>query len=111
MRQVSEDKWLLATQEVDQLRSNMSSLMTQIRVVPNFTDGQPDGFKVFAIRPGSIFARIGLQNGDVIKRINGLEIQGPEQAFAAYQQLAAETNIQIDLVRRSENKTLTYEIR
>ena len=111
VRQVSEDKWLLATQEVDQLRSNMSSLMTQIRVVPNFTDGQPDGFKVFAIRPGSIFARIGLQNGDVIKRINGLEIQGPEQAFAAYQQLAAETNIQIDLVRRSENKTLTYEIR
>lgn len=111
VRQVGEDKWLLASEEVEQLRSNMASLMTQIRVVPNFTDGQPDGFKVFAIRPGSLFARIGLQNGDVIKRVNGLEIQGPEQAFAAYQQLSSDTNIKLDIVRRAENKTLTYEIR
>jgi general secretion pathway protein C len=89
----------------------MSKLMTQIRVVPNFTDGQPDGFKIFAIRPGSLFAKIGLQNGDVLKRVNGVEIQGPEQAFEAYQRLKDETSIQIDLVRRNENKTLNYEVR
>ena len=111
VRQLSPDKYLVANQEVEKLRSDMGSLMTQLRVVPNFTEGQPDGFKVFAIRPGSLFARIGLENGDVIKTINGIEIQNPEQAFEAYQRLSSETNIRIDLVRRNENKTLSYEIR
>ncbi len=111
IRKVAEDRWVIDAREIEQAQENMSRLLTQIRVVPNFTDGQPDGFKVFAIRPGSLFARIGLQNGDVIKRINGIEIQGPEEAFEAYQRLKDETVIQIDLVRRNQNKTFTYEIR
>ncbi|GAB6063678.1 type II secretion system protein GspC [Deferrisoma palaeochoriense] len=111
VQKVAEDKWVIDAREIEQAQENMSQLLTQIRVVPNFTDGQPDGFKVFAIRPGSLFAKIGLQNGDVIKRINGIEIQGPEQAFEAYQRLKDETTIQIDLVRRNQNQTFTYEIR
>ena len=111
IRKVAEDRWVIDAREIEQAQENMSRLLTQIRVVPNFTNGQPDGFKVFAIRPGSLFARIGLQNGDVIKRINGIEIQGPEEAFEAYQRLKDETMIQIDLVRRNQNKTFTYEIR
>ena len=111
VRQLAEDKWIVDSRELEDASTNMSKLMTQIRVVPNFTDGQPDGFKIFAIRPGSLFAKIGLQNGDVLKRVNGVEIQGPEQAFEAYQRLKDETSIQIDLVRRNENKTFSYEVR
>jgi general secretion pathway protein C len=111
VRSVGADKWLIDSREVEDATANMSRLMTQVRVVPNFTDGQPDGFKVFAIRPGSLFAKIGLQNGDVLKRINGVDIQGPEQAFEAYQRLKDETSIQIDLSRRNENRTFNYEIR
>ncbi len=111
VRQVAPGRWLVDAREIQEASANMSRLMTQIRVVPNFTDGQPDGFKVFAIRPGSLFARIGLQNGDVVKRLNGLEMQGPEQAFEAYQRLKDETAIQIDLVRRNENLSFGYEIR
>ncbi len=111
VRQVDESSWLIDKREVDQASANMSQLMTQIRVVPNFTDGQPDGFKVFAIRPGSLFSKIGLQNGDVLKRVNGIDLQGPEQAFEAYQTLKDQTSLQIDLVRRNENRTFSYEIR
>jgi len=111
VRKVAEDKWIIDAREIEQAQANMSKLLTQIRVVPNFTNGQPDGFKVFAIRPGSLFAKIGLQNGDVIKRINGIELLGPEQAFEAYQRLKDETSFQIDLVRRNQNQTFTYEIR
>jgi type II secretion system protein C len=111
VRQTGDDKWTIAKAEVESLRTDMGAMMTQVRVVPNFADGQPDGFKVFAIRPGSLFAKIGLQNGDVIKNINGIAIQTPEQAMAAYQRLSSETSIKIELVRRNENKTLTYDIR
>ncbi len=111
IRKVADDKWVIDAREVEKATTDMNRLMTQIRVVPNFKDGQADGFKVFAIRPGSLFSKIGLRNGDVIKRINGLELQGPEEAFEAYQRLKDETSIQIDLVRRNQNKSFTYEIR
>lgn len=112
VRKVAEDRWVLDNREVDRLRSDMGSLMTQVRVVPNFGDGgQPDGFKVFAIRPGSLFAKIGLQNGDVVRKINGIEFRGPEQAMEAYARLRDETSIQIELVRQNQSRTLNYEIR
>ncbi len=111
VERVTDDKWVIDRREIEQAQANISKLLTQVRVVPNFTNGQPDGFKVFAIRPGSLFAKIGLQNGDVIKRINGVEIQGPDEAFEAYQRLKDETTIQIDLVRQNQNRTFTYEIR
>jgi general secretion pathway protein C len=111
IRQVADDKWLIDRGEIDAASTNMNKLMTQIRVVPNMVDGQADGFRVSAIRPGSLFTKIGLRNGDVLKRINGIELQGPEQAFEAYQRLKDETSIQIDLSRRNENKTFSYEIR
>lgn len=112
VRRVGDDRWEVDAKEVEQLRSNMNAMMTQVRVVPNFGEGgQPDGFKVFAIRPGSLFARIGLQNGDVIRRINGIEIQAPEQAMEAYQRLREETSIQIDVMRQNQSKSLSYTIR
>lgn len=111
VRKLADDRWSVDNKEVAQLRENMSSVMTQVRVVPNFGEGgQPDGFKVFAIRPGSLFAKIGLQNGDVIRRINGIEMQGPEQAMEAYARLREETTINIDLLRQNQSRTLTYEI-
>ena len=42
----------------------------QARIVPSFKDGVAQGFKLFSIRPDSIYSKIGIQNGDVIKRIS-----------------------------------------
>ncbi|MBI5441192.1 MAG: PDZ domain-containing protein [Deltaproteobacteria bacterium] len=109
--QRDEDTWVVDSRELERVKSDMPTLMSQIRVAPNFTNGESDGFKIFAVRPGSIFAKMGLQNGDVIKSINGLQIQGVQQAFEAYQLLQNETRITVDLVRKNANRSLTYEIR
>ena len=41
--------------EVDSALENMSQLFTQIRAVPHFEGGQSIGFRLFAIRRGSLF--------------------------------------------------------
>ena len=90
---------------------DFNKLLTQIRVVPHFADGKPDGFKIFNIRPGSLFASLGMVNGDIIKRVNGLDITGPEQALQMFQQLRDESQVTVDLERFRKNLTLQYEIR
>jgi general secretion pathway protein C len=98
--------------EVEQATANLSQLITQIRVVPNMgPENQADGFKVFSIRPASLFARIGLRNGDVLKEVNGIPLTGVDQAYQALTGLQGESSIQVNLIRQNEPITLSYEIR
>lgn len=111
IRQVQPNRWVLDKQEVTAALNNLSQLLTKARVVPNFTDGKPDGFKIFSIAPDSLYAKIGLQNGDVLQQINGVEVKDPENFMRVFQQLRDETQIALDFVRNSRRESYTYEIR
>jgi len=111
VRKVGENSFVMDRREVEGVLQDFNKLLTQIRVVPHFADGNPDGFKIFNIRPGSLFASLGMVNGDIIKRVNGLDITGPEQALQMFQQLRDESQVTVDLERFRKNLTLNYEIR
>jgi len=111
IRQVQPNRWVLDKQEVTAALGNLSQLLTKARVIPNFTDGKPDGFKIFSIAPDSLYAKIGLQNGDVLQQINGVEVKDPENFMRVFQQLKDETQIALDFVRNSRRESYTYEIR
>lgn len=111
VRKVGDGSFVMDRREVEGVLQDFNKLLTQIRVVPHFSDGNPDGFKIFNIRPGSLFAQLGMVNGDIIKRVNGLDITGPEQALQMFQQLRDESQVTVDLERFRKNLTLQYEIR
>src|SRR5207237_150223 len=71
VRQVSADGYVVAKKTIDEVLSDPARLATQARVTAWYKDGVAAGFRIFAVAPGSLFARIGLQNGDVIRRIGG----------------------------------------
>jgi general secretion pathway protein C len=95
---------------VDGALNNLSELATQARIVPAFEGGKPVGFKLFSIKPGSLYSKIGLQNGDVINRINGFEMSSPEKGLEIYQKLKDSSNVTVDVKRRGKPMTLDYTI-
>ncbi|MDP2344173.1 MAG: type II secretion system protein GspC [Deltaproteobacteria bacterium] len=95
---------------VDGALNNLSELATQARVVPAFEGGKAVGFKLFSIKPGSLYSKIGLQNGDVINRINGYEMSSPEKGLEVYAKLKDSSNITVDVKRRGKPMTLDYAI-
>jgi general secretion pathway protein C len=96
---------------VEQLLSNTTALATAARFVPSIKDGRPNGFKLYAIRPSSIFGRIGMQNGDTIKSINGMEMNTPDQALGVYTKVRSASHLTVTVDRRGETVTLDYTIR
>ena len=96
---------------VEKLLSNTTLLVTGAHFVPSLISGRPNGFKLFAIRPQSIFGRIGLQNGDTILTINGSEMTTPDAALALYTQLRNASHLAVQVQRRGETLTLDYTIR
>jgi general secretion pathway protein C len=110
VRQVSDTQYIVSKQELDSTLSNLSNVATQARIVPSFKNGVANGFKLFSIRPGSIYAKIGVQNGDVIRRINGYDINSPEKALEIYQRLREACRVELELERRGQNQKKTYDI-
>jgi general secretion pathway protein C len=96
---------------VDKMLSNTAALATAARFVPSIKDGKPNGFKLYAIRPNSIFGRIGLQNGDTIKAINGMDMSSPDKALEIYTKLRYASHLSVSIERRNENQTLDYAIK
>jgi general secretion pathway protein C len=110
IRQVSENQYQIDKSEVDSALDNMNQLFTQIRAVPHFEGGRSVGFRLFAIRQGSLFDQIGLKNGDVIQRVNGADLSDPAKALALFQQLRNEQSISMDVLRNKANVTVGYQI-
>jgi len=96
---------------VDASLGNINQLLTQVRVRPHFNDGLPDGLAVSHIRPDSIFAQLGLKNGDVVKGVNGREIKSPNDIFKFYNSLKSGSDISVDVLRRGRLQTLQYSFK
>jgi general secretion pathway protein C len=96
---------------VEKLLQNTTMLATSARFVPSIKDGKPNGFKLYAIRPNSIFGKIGLQNGDTIKAINGNDMTTPDAALALYSKLRSASHLSVQVERRGEAQTMDYTIK
>jgi general secretion pathway protein C len=110
IQSTGENEFQVPRAEVDSALENMSQLFTQIRAVPHFEGGQSIGFRLFAIRRGSLFDRIGLKNGDIITSINGTEMNDPARAVGLIQELRDVSNLRVSAIRNQQPLDLTYNI-
>lgn len=107
---VDGNKITVSKSKVDATLQDLNSVIQQARMVPNYENGQVDGFKIFGIRNGSIFKDLGLQNGDVINRINGTQIDSLEKALPMLQLLKTENSYNIDVTRKGQKQTMEINI-
>jgi general secretion pathway protein C len=111
IRRVSENAYIVDRREIAGAADNMSGLLTQLRAVAEVHDGRPAGFRLFQIRAGSLFARLGLRDGDVVERVNGTAIGEPAALLGFLQRLGDERRVALDIVRGDAPRTLVYDLR
>ncbi len=103
-------KFAVDQREVQDALGNLDKLYTEIRAVPNFAGGKVSGMKILSVKSDSIFAKLGLRRGDVLQKINGMELD-VKKGFEIFSALKDEKQITLDLVRQGQPTTLDYEIR
>lgn len=107
---LGEGKYVIDQREIDNALQNLDKLYTEIRAVPNFQDGKVTGLKIHSIKPGSVFQKLGLQRGDVLQKINGMELD-VKNGFQVFGQLKDAKNLTLDFNRGGANQSVEYEIR
>ena len=111
VKELSANNYEIQRDEIDKALNNMGEIAMQARIVPAFKDGVSTGFKLFSIRPDSLYSKIGIQNGDVVRRINGFEINDPAKALELYAKLRDSNRIEIEVERNGASINKTYNVR
>jgi general secretion pathway protein C len=97
--------------EVEQAMSDLPKLLSQARAAPHMVNGTINGFRLDYIAPTSFYEKIGVQAGDVLQRVNGVDIRDPSTMLNLLQQLKNEQIVKLDVLRNNQRSTITYELR
>jgi type II secretory pathway component PulC len=110
IEKVNDTHYRVPRKTVDAFLANPMSMSKGARVVPSMRNGQPNGFKLYAIRPSSGYAKIGFANGDTIHAINGFELTSADKALEVYTKLRDAKSLSFDITRRGKPVELVIEI-
>ncbi len=94
--------------EVEQAFKNKKGLLARLSIEPHTTGNGKKGLLVDRVEPDSIFDQIGFQKGDLIREINGAEINRPEMLTAIYNgmKIYPFKNLSFDLLGPSIDKVI-----
>ncbi len=110
-QRVGRRTYVVDQARLQQMIANPSQMMTDARLRPNVSDGRENGYTLSEVKPGGIYQSLGLQNGDVLLRVNEYDISNPEKALQAFSALKGLDRVQIDLLRSGARMTMTYQIK
>ena len=110
LRQTGPDAYAIQRQDVENTLANLNQVAMQARVVPAFSNGVSKGFKLFAMRPDSLYTRLGLKNGDIVQRVNGFMLDSPTQTLEAYNHLRGSSRIELEIERDGQVLRKTYAV-
>lgn len=102
---------------VDQQFLVMMPLLRQIRLVPTFENEhntekskETQGFKLFGIKKNTLFDVLGVQNKDIIYRVNGERFTNYAQGAKLVEKAKKKDLVEIDIKREGKLLKLSYRI-
>lgn len=110
VRQVAENRFEVDSQDVQETVRNPAALFSEARILPRYEEGEMVGIQLNAIKEGSLFQEVGLQNGDTIVEFNGQSLGTPADSAQFLQKLIDGQSFQV-LVRGEDGaeRTLSFE--
>ncbi len=95
---------------LDHYAKNMDDIYKNIGIAEVKNGKDMSGFKITFVRKDSPFAKLGVRRDDVIKSINGQEINSYNAAFNVYKNIQNLENLTLVIERGKEEMELEYEI-
>ena len=97
--------------ELDRALGDFNNLLTQARAVPYMEGGQPAGFQLVQIDPGSFYEKAGFKIGDVVQGVNGDPVTDVSKALELFNALKTGTHVEIQVKTDGKASTRVYDIK
>ena len=110
--QNSQREFQMDRKLVDASLSQLSTFINDAGTAPVVeASGQVSGFRMTFVKPGSVFEKLGIKAGDILRNVNGTDLTGPETAIELFNQLRNSSMIQLKIDRGGQPVEFKYLIR
>jgi hypothetical protein len=92
------------------LEAGLGRFLQHADLEPEMQAGAFVGFKVVELRPPAWWQGIDLVPGDIVTQVNGMPIEQPTEAHAAFESLRKSDKLVVKYVRKGEPRELTFTI-
>ncbi len=94
------------------LEKDLPKIMMQAAAEPEVdANGNVLGFRLEDIENGSVYAKAGIQNGDVISAINGENLNSAQGAIKTLNSLRSASAVEFEVIRGGQKIPVTLEVR
>jgi len=100
---------LLVSEAEAESRWHSKSRSYQATAVPVFEHGDCQGIRFSDVAPQSVYAHLGIRTDDVIRRVDGREVDSPEQALEIYSKLLQQRRVEVELERNGRPSLNVYK--
>ncbi len=107
IKKVNDGRYTIQRDLLNKLLSDTNSIARMARIVPA---PNGSGFRLYAVRPGSFFDKIGLKNGDILRAVNGNEMSSPDRALEIYSKLRSASHVNVSIQRGGKDQSMDYTI-
>lgn len=111
VKKIDDTNYEIDRSLVEKVLANPMAVAKGARVMPSSKNGEPNGFKLYAVRPSSVYAKLGFANGDTIHVINGMELNSMDKAMEVYSKVRDASSLTVNITRRGKPVTLSYTVR
>ena len=92
------------------LDGGLGKFLQRAEVEPALHEGSFVGFRLIALHPPAWWQGVDLVPGDIITRVNGMPIEQPTEAHAAFESLRQSDTLVVSYLRDGKPRELTYSI-
>jgi general secretion pathway protein C len=111
IKKLGEHRYEVERRTLDAVLENVGLLSRSVRPVPALADGKMTGFRLLGVHADGPLAKVGIENGDVLSSINGLELSSPDKVIEAFHRLRSASHFSLALARGHRRITNDYAVR
>ena len=102
-------KQTISRQDASRLLKNPAAIYKNASFGPVLEKGKITGYKIFKVKSSHIFHKLGARGGDIIRKVNGFELNDTERMFELWKSMKTASNVAIDLERNG--KIMQYDLK
>lgn len=95
-------KEFIRAEVLRRLETEWPVIVNETRFLPNLVEGRVSGFKITNLPEKTILSDMGIQKNDIIKEVNGIELNDMQAVFSLYNQFKDESRFEVSLERNGK---------
>lgn len=110
IKKVDEHSWMVSADKVTDMVSNIDQYVGQVIAFQHRENGKPAGFRIRHLKEGNDFEKMGIKSDDIIKRVNGIDVNDLTSVLKAVYQLSDDTSFSVEVERNNQVTMLNYQL-